>query len=211
MINLEIIIPILIILTIFAGGAIYEFYSNKKQKNTVSEKYTEPGYIVIDSFEELPEWKGDPIKYTVSPDNLFPIITEPAKPGDACIDLVAQRIIEENEWKIKYGTGIFVELPDEFHELQIRPRSSIFNYDLILANSPGTIDSGYRGEIMIGFKKTKKKGNFYKPGDRIAQFKIGFVSKIYLQKVETLMASDRGIGGFGSTGIKAEDNSQILK
>ena len=222
MITLEIIIPILIILTILTGGAIYEFYSNKKQKNTNLEDYDElndvdindydePDYVVINYYNESSEKKENLIKYTESPDNTFPIITEPAKPGDACIDLVAQRIIEEDEWRIKYGTGIFVELPDEFHELQIRPRSSIYNYDLILANSPGTVDSGYRGEIMVGFKKTKKKGNFYKPGDRIAQFKIEFVPKVYLEKVENLTISDRGIGGFGSTGIKVDDIPQTPK
>lgn len=191
----------LLLITIFALYVYFDIKLKKNVKNNTLKLSQNVESFSDDQVHDVEDININyMIKYKQDPNNKYPIIVSPAKEGDACVDLVAQRVIEEDESKIKYGTGLFVELP-KYTEMQIRPRSSIYNFDLILANSPGTIDEGYRGEIMVAFKKLKKKGNFYKPGDRIAQFKIEFAYPTILEEIEILSETERGDGGFGSTGI----------
>jgi dUTP pyrophosphatase len=128
------------------------------------------------------------------------IIPTYAKDGDAGLDLVATEILSNTTFDVTYGTGIALEVPKGFVGL-VFPRSSIRKYDLTLSNSVGVIDSGYRGELQVTFKKTNGLDSFkYNVGDRIAQITILPYPKINFKKVDNLSDSDRGEGGFGSTG-----------
>jgi dUTP pyrophosphatase len=131
------------------------------------------------------------------------VIPTYSKEGDAGMDLVATSIISETTTDITYGTGLAMEIRDGFVGL-VFPRSSIRKYDLALTNSVGVIDSGYRGEIQATFKKTNwLKGNEsekYQIGDRIAQIMIIPHPQIEFDEVDELSDTQRGEGGFGSTG-----------
>ena len=120
-----------------------------------------------------------------------------AKESDAGMDLVITDIKGETEWDISYGFGISMEIPEGFMGL-VFPRSSIRKTDLILSNSVGVIDAGYRGEIQATFKKTG--GAVYKIGDRGAQLIIIPHPIIEWNEVNELNNTERGAGGFGSTG-----------
>lgn len=126
-----------------------------------------------------------------------------SKDGDAGMDLVATSIISETTTDVTYGMGIALEIPRGFVGL-IFPRSSVRKYDLALTNCVGVIDSGYRGELQATFKKTNwLKGDSsekYQLGDRIAQIMIIPYPQIQFEEVIELSNSDRGTGGFGSTG-----------
>jgi dUTP pyrophosphatase len=123
-----------------------------------------------------------------------------AKESDAGMDLVATSIIENTSFQITYGMGIALEIPDGFMGL-IFPRSSIRNTELILSNSVGVVDAGYRGELQATFNKLNGLDSLsYKVGDRIAQIIIVPHPIIQIVEVDELSESSRGIGGFGSTG-----------
>lgn len=124
----------------------------------------------------------------------------PATPGSAGIDLVAtDHCYDEDRKYHEYGTGIAVEIPPGY-ELQIRPRSSIRKTSLVLINSPGTIDSDYRGELIVSFKEIDDRGEIYSVGDRIAQAVLVPLPAVKYKEVEELTDTKRGDGGFGSTG-----------
>ena len=127
------------------------------------------------------------------------VIPSYSKDGDAGMDLVATEIISETTDQITYGTGISMEIPKGYVGL-VFPRSSIRKYELELTNSVGVIDSGYRGEIQATFNKVHNKLNSYNVGDRIAQIMIIPYPRISFIEVEELSTSERGSGGFGSTG-----------
>ena len=127
-----------------------------------------------------------------------------AKAGDAGLDMVATKhSINPDHNFIQYHTGIAVEIP-EGHVGLLFPRSSISKTDLRLANGVGVIDSGYRGEIV--FRYTFKKDTYfagmkrYVDGDRVGQLIIIPIPQIELEEVSELTDTDRGAGGFGSTG-----------
>jgi len=125
------------------------------------------------------------------------IIPSYAKPGDAGLDLTA---VTES-WNldiVTYGTGLAVEIPEGFVGL-LTPRSSVYKTGLFLANSVGVIDSGYRGEIMFKFK-CFEFGVEYNIGDRIGQLLLVPIPFIKTLEVNELSSTDRGEGGFGSTG-----------
>ena len=126
-------------------------------------------------------------------------IPEYAYDGDAGMDLIATDLRVQNGF-LEYGTGLSVAIPEE-HVGLLFPRSSISKMDIVLCNSVGVIDSGYRGEIKCRFKPTKK-GNFkrYTPGDRIAQLMIIPYPCIEFEEVKELEDSVRDVGGFGSSG-----------
>ena len=125
------------------------------------------------------------------------VIPSYSKPGDAGMDLTITSIISENSLDISYGFGIAVEIPEGFVGL-VFPRSSIRKTDLVLSNSVGVIDSGYRGELQATFKKTGL--HKYEIGDRGAQIIIIPYPPIEFEEVEELSNTERGEGGFGSTG-----------
>ena len=123
-----------------------------------------------------------------------------AKESDAGMDVVATSIIENTSFQITYGLGIAMEIPDGMVGL-VFPRSSIRNTELILSNSVGVIDAGYRGELQATFNKLNGLDSVsYNVGDRIAQIIIVPHPIIQIVEVDELSESSRGIGGFGSTG-----------
>jgi dUTP pyrophosphatase len=131
------------------------------------------------------------------------VIPTYAKIGDAGMDMVATKVINENLGSITYGTDIAMEIPEGFVGL-IFPRSSIRKTNLQLSNSVGVVDSGYRGEIQATFNKIQGIDNIerdsYKIGDRICQITIIPYPPIEFEEVEELNNTERGEGGFGSTG-----------
>ena len=128
------------------------------------------------------------------------VIPTYAKEGDAGMDLVATRIISNTTFDVSYGTDLAMEIPNGFVGL-VFPRSSIRKYELVLSNSVGVIDSGYRGEIQATFKKENGLDSLaYKVGDRIAQIIIIPYPPIEFDEVAELSDTERGDGGFGSTG-----------
>jgi dUTP pyrophosphatase len=128
------------------------------------------------------------------------VIPTYAKDGDAGMDLVATKIISNTTFDVSYGTDLAMEIPNGFVGL-VFPRSSIRKYELVLSNSVGVIDSGYRGEIQATFKKENGLDSLaYKVGDRIAQIMIIPHPPIEFKEVDDLSDTERGDGGFGSTG-----------
>ena len=131
------------------------------------------------------------------------VIPSYAKSGDAGMDLVATSIISETETQITYGIGLALEIPKGFVGL-IFPRSSVRKTRLMLSNCVGVIDSGYRGELQATFKKMQGvvSNNLieYKVGDRIAQIMIIPHPSIEFEEADELSDTERGEGGFGSTG-----------
>ena len=130
------------------------------------------------------------------------VIPSYAKDGDAGMDLVATSIISENDTQITYGIGLALEIPNGFVGL-IFPRSSVRKTRLMLSNCVGVVDSGYRGELQATFNKINNDSvseSDYKVGDRIAQIMIIPHPPIEFDEVTELSDTERGEGGFGSTG-----------
>lgn len=99
-------------------------------------------------------------------------------------------------------TGIFIELPHGF-EAQIRPRSGLaIKHGITVLNSPGTIDSDYRGEIKVILVNHGEKQHTINVGDRIAQMVVAQVTRIEWCERDSLSETERGSGGFGSTGAR---------
>jgi dUTP pyrophosphatase len=129
------------------------------------------------------------------------VIPSYSKVGDAGMDLTITKEIENTSFSVSYGFGIAMEIPKGYVGL-IFPRSSVRNQDLILSNCVGVIDSGYRGELQATFKKTQGLDSIkYKVGERGAQIIILPYPTIYMTEVPELSNTERGSGGFGSTGV----------
>lgn len=124
-----------------------------------------------------------------------------SKPGDAGLDLTAISMQKDNYDNITYGTGLAIEIPEGYVGL-IFPRSSNSKTDLYLTNHVGVIDSGYRGEIMFKYRPVNGLLNakIYHIGDRIGQLIIMPYPQIELVETAELSDTERGDGGFGSTG-----------
>lgn len=102
-------------------------------------------------------------------------------------------------------TGIAIALPDGF-EAQVRPRSGwAHKHGITVLNSPGTVDSDYRGEIGVILVNHGRETQWINPGDRIAQLIIAPVVRATWDEVESLDETVRASGGFGSTGVGAHD------
>lgn len=124
-----------------------------------------------------------------------------SKTHDACMDITAiseSYINNDGYGYIEYGTGLAFEVPED-HVMLIFPRSSISNTGMLLSNSVGVLDSGYRGELRFRFKYIKDSVK-YNIGDRVGQLMIIPRPVIEFEEVDDLDATDRGSGGFGSTG-----------
>lgn len=129
------------------------------------------------------------------------VIPSYAKDGDAGLDLTAVDFHTDEQGNYVYDTGIALEIPKGYVGL-VFPRSSIADKELLLTNSVGVIDSGYRGSIKAKFKptnNTKTNINIYKVGDRIAQLIILPYPHINFEEVEKLSETERGDKGYGST------------
>ena len=125
------------------------------------------------------------------------IIPKYAKIGDAGLDLTAVDC-EINGFYITYKTGLAIAIPEGFVGF-LFPRSSVYKTGQYLTNSVGVIDSGYRGEIMLKFTRPALDSQ-YKVGDRVGQLIIIPYPQVKFEEVEDLGSTDRGLGGFGSTG-----------
>ena len=124
--------------------------------------------------------------------------------GSAGMDIYAA---VESDLTVKAGetmlvpTGFSMEIPVGF-EAQIRPRSGLaLKHQIGLMNSPGTIDSDYRGEVKIVFTNFGKNDFVVKRGDRIAQMVVAQYERVEWEEVKKLTETQRGTGGFGHTGI----------
>lgn len=138
------------------------------------------------------------IKMEKGAEDLFPV---KAHSGDAAWDLRSRTAMELPVGRSTLvPTGVFIELPVNY-EAQIRPRSGLaLKHDLMLTNSPGTVDSGYRGEVGVIMYNGGKTPYKIERGDRIAQMVICRLPEVTLTSADDLSSSDRGTGGFGSSG-----------
>lgn len=129
------------------------------------------------------------------------VIPQYAKPGDAGLDLVAISDPKHVDGYLEYKTGLALEIPEGYVGL-LFPRSSISKKDLAFCNSVGVIDSGYRGEICFRMRITGVRFpiRVYEKGDRVGQIVIMPYPTIELVETEELSDSERGAGGYGSTG-----------
>lgn len=123
-------------------------------------------------------------------------------PGAAGFDLYSNEEITINpsQWAMVH-TGVFIQLP-EGHEMQIRSRSGMAaRQGLIVHQGVGTIDEDYRGEIIVMLRNVGMDARTVRVGDRIAQGVVAKVERLEFQVVEELDETERGEGGFGSTGV----------
>lgn len=115
----------------------------------------------------------------------------------ACL---AEPLVLQTLERAMVPTGIHIELPAGF-EAQIRPRSGLAaKHGISIVNAPGTIDADYRGEIKVVLVNLSNEPFTVNPGERIAQMVVARHETVEWEPVETLEESERGSGGFGSTG-----------
>ena len=129
---------------------------------------------------------------------------------DFCYDVVATSCEEVAPNVYKYGIGLAFEIVPprnccpEFGELNFsidfRPRSSVWKTGLVLSNCEGTVDELFRGEVSAVFYHVLTDMPIYKVGDRIGQIKLGITMPLYFEWVGELSDTERGSGGYGSTG-----------
>jgi len=123
-----------------------------------------------------------------------------ATPGSACYDIYSVKwILLSPMEKGLIPAGLSFELPEGVG-LDIRPRSGLASKGLIILNSPGTLDSDYRGELLISCMNLSSENILIDRGDRIAQVRVLLTIPIEFEEAEKLSETERGDGGFGSTG-----------
>lgn len=128
-----------------------------------------------------------------------------AKQGDACMDVYVHSIEYKDDGRVCYHTGLHFKLPENY-EMEIRPRSSNTKTMAVMQNSPGTLDEGYTGELMIVHRNIDNPTtsiSHYGVGDRVAQIIIRRRERIIWDEVSTqeeLGVTERGENGFGSSG-----------
>jgi dUTP pyrophosphatase len=125
-----------------------------------------------------------------------------AHPGDAGMDLCSvERLVVPAGGRALVHTGLKMALPPGY-EAQVRPRSGLaLKRGVTVLNTPGTIDEGYRGEIGVVLANFGDEDFAVEKGDRIAQMIIAPVTRAEICETQELDATDRGEGGFGSTGV----------
>lgn len=137
------------------------------------------------------------------------VIPKYAKTGDAGLDLTAVTKSYDRDGNVVYGTGLAFEIPDGYVGL-VFPRSSLSSLDIVLSNCVGVIDSGYRGEVTAKFKPAMLfnreqrpiilNNRIYEVGERVAQIIIIPYPKIEFIESDELSETERGTGGYGSSG-----------
>ena len=141
---------------------------------------------------------------TVSFKRLVPeaILPAYAHPGDAGMDLCSvESLVIPAGGRSLVRTGLKMALPAGY-EAQVRPRSGLaLKRGVTVLNTPGTIDEGYRGEIGVVLANFGDEDFRVETGDRIAQMVIAPVTRAEISETDELDATDRGEGGFGSTGV----------
>ena len=132
--------------------------------------------------------------------NKLAVLPSYAKHGDAGMDITAtSKNYDDGLNTLTFRTGLAVEIP-EGHVCLLFPRSSICKTQLSLANSVGVLDSGYRGEIKFMFRAGDRPVKNYEIGDRIGQILILPYPTIETEWADELSSTERGTGGFGSSG-----------
>lgn len=131
----------------------------------------------------------------------FPLYATEGSAGmDVCAAVDREMIIPPGE-TVLVPTGFAIELPRGY-EAQIRPRSGLaIKHQIGILNSPGTIDSDYRGEVKIILTNFGKQPFTIRRGDRIAQMVVSRYSRVVWEETDSLAHSARGAGGFGHSGI----------
>jgi dUTP diphosphatase len=127
------------------------------------------------------------------------VIPKYAKDGDAGLDLTATAYKVNEKGQYIYTSDLALEIPDGYVGL-LFPRSSICKKDLEMTNSVGVIDSNYRGPIKSVFNPTCEDPEIYELGERFAQLIIIPYPRIEFDEVDELSETNRGSGGYGSTG-----------
>lgn len=128
-----------------------------------------------------------------------------AHDDDACMDIYVHSVEYKDDGRVIYHTGLHFKLPEDY-EMEIRPRSSITKTIVIIQNTPGCLDEGYTGELMIVMRNLDDPTlsiSVYGVGDRVAQIIIRRRERIIWNEVknlEDLGMTKRGNGGYGSTG-----------
>lgn len=126
-------------------------------------------------------------------------------PGSAGADIrafISEDIVVKKGARVLVPTGLYFEIPAGY-EVQIRPRSGLAAKNgITIPNSPGTIDSDYRGEIKIILMNLGDEDFVIKNGDRIAQMVVAPVVQAVFEMADELSVTERGDGGFGHTGVK---------
>lgn len=142
------------------------------------------------------------VKIVNTSGNALPEYATPGASGmDLRADLASPIVLQPMERKL-VPTGLFIELP-EGYEAQVRPRSGLaVKQGITCLNSPGTVDSDYRGEIKVILINLSGEEQLIHPGDRIAQLVLQKTEKIIWEEVTVLTETLRNHGGFGSTGKK---------
>ena len=136
------------------------------------------------------------------------VMPKKAHASDFCYDIVATSCEEVAPNVYKYGTGLAMQIVrtewgiDSLKDvcITLRSRSSIWKTGMVLSNSQGTIDEGYTGEICAVFYHVMPNMPRYQVGDRIGQVHMQIAPKIEFEEVDELSDTDRGEGGYGSTG-----------
>jgi dUTP pyrophosphatase len=140
-----------------------------------------------------------PIRCTTETGSLPVYRTAGSAGADLAARLEAAIVLAPGERRL-VATGLRVEIPAGY-ELQIRPRSGLaLEHGVTVLNSPGTVDADYRGEIKVVLINLGDRPFAVKPGDRIAQAVLAKVERAGFEAVDSLEQSQRGAGGFGSTG-----------
>jgi dUTP pyrophosphatase len=151
----------------------------------------DPCVIVNVRIRRLPHSEGLPLPNYA---------TSGAAGADLCAAVDGEMVIEPGE-RTAVPTGLVVEIP-EGYEGQVRPRSGLaITAGLTIVNAPGTIDSDYRGEVRVLLVNLGARPVTIGRGDRIAQLLVAPVTRATFIETEDLTVSERGEGGFGSTGV----------
>ena len=141
------------------------------------------------------------VKIINTSNNPLPQYSTPSSAGmDLRANLDAPVTLRPLERKL-IPTGIYIELPEGF-ECQIRPRSGLaLKHGITVLNTPGTIDSDYRGQVGVVLINHSKNDFTVNHGERIAQFVFAKVEAVRYEVVGSLSETERGSGGYGSTGV----------
>lgn len=141
------------------------------------------------------------IKFVSKPGVKIPEYRTSGSAGcDVCAFLEEEIVLKAGK-RAAIPTGLFVSIP-EGYEIQVRPRSGLsLKNGITVLNSPGTIDSDYRGEICVILINLGDEDFVIRNGDRIAQLVISSVTQGVFVRTESLDSTERGSGGFGSTGV----------